>query len=310
MSDGQEKPVNKLLLKPNTLWKKTVKVTQSARQSGALKSIETDYHLIEQNEITFVIRSLANIERKEKARKKQQQKSQQAGKYFDPFLPYEKDLFVSDLTSTDLCLLNKVNVVDHHLLIVTRDFELQESLLNFNDFVALGACLQEIDGLAFYNGGEIAGASQKHKHLQLIPLPFFPNTKFLPITPVINQTKFSNSLSSIAHFPFKNAIARIDLTSFDNPLKAAQLMQDCYHSLFQKVGLSVDSNTTQQPQPYNLLATREWMLIVPRTQESCQGISVNSLGFAGSLFVKNQASWKLLQQISPIKLLSEVSITA
>jgi len=37
--------------------------------------------------------------------------------------------------------------------------------------------------------------------------------------------------------------------------------------------------------PYNLLATRRWMLVVPRRQERYEKISVNALGFAGSLFV-------------------------
>ena len=56
---------------------------------------------------------------------------------------------------------------------MTRAFEEQTDLLNLEDFAALWFCLQEIDGLAFFNGGKIAGASQRHKHLQLIPLPFF-----------------------------------------------------------------------------------------------------------------------------------------
>lgn len=308
MTDGRTKPSDKLLLKPNSLWQKTIKVTQSARKTGSLKSIETDHYLIEQNEINFVIRSLTNIKRKEEAKQKQQQKSKKSGKYFDPFLPYEEDLFVSDITPSHLCLLNKFNVVDHHLLIVTRDFELQENLLNLNDFIALCACLTEIDGLAFYNGGEIAGASQKHKHLQLIPLPFFPNIELLPITPAIDKTKFNNGVGSISSFFFKNAIARLDSTVFDNPLKAAQSMLEAYYTLLKRVGFTLEKNQIEQPGAYNFLATREWMMIIPRIKESCQGISVNSLGFAGSLFVKNQASLELLKEITPIKLLAEVSV--
>lgn len=309
MTDGTKRPSDKLLLEPDTLWQKTIEVTQSARKTGSLKSIETDYYLIDQNEITFVIRSLANIERKEKAKKKQQQKSKKANKYFDPFLPYENDLFVTDITKTHLCLLNKFNVVDHHLLIVTRDFELQENLLNINDFIALWACIKEIDGLAFFNGGETAGASQKHKHLQLVPLPFFPNTKLLPITPAIDKTKFSNGVGSVSSFSFTHAIAKLDLTSFDSPLKAAQSMLEAYYTLLKKVGFTLDKNQVEQPGAYNFIATKDWMMIIPRTKESCQGISVNSLGFVGSLFVKNDASLKLLQEITPIKLLAEVSVT-
>lgn len=308
MTDKTKKNSDKLLLKDNSLWQKTIEVTQSARQSGALKSIETEFNFIEQEGIIFLVRSLANVIRKENAKKEQIKKEKKTGQYIDPFLPYEEDLFVTDITATHLCLLNKFNVVDNHLLIVTREFEEQNNLLNLQDFIALWACMKEIDGLAFYNGGELAGASQRHKHLQLVPLPFFPKIEFIPIAPAIKQVNFQNSLGTIPNFPFQNAIATIDLATFDNPLMAAKAMLDCYHCLLEKVGFTLGKNQIQQPGYYNFLATREWMLIVPRIQESYQGISVNSLGFAGSLFVKNQASFDLLKELSPIKLLSEVAL--
>jgi sulfate adenylyltransferase (ADP) / ATP adenylyltransferase len=309
MTDEIESSWDKVLLQPNSLWTKTVEVTKSARQTGALKSIETEYNFIEQDGIAFLVRSLANVIRKEKAKKKQAEKEKKTGKLFNPFLPYERDLFVSDITPTHLCLLNKFNVVDRHLLLITRDFEEQNNLLTLNDFIALWICLQEIDGLAFYNGGELAGASQRHKHLQLVPLPFVPDTEYLPITPAIDRVRFSNSLGTIPCFPFQNAIASIDLTSFDNPLVAAQSMHNCYYSLLEKVGFILEKDRVQQPGAYNFLATRKWMLIVPRSQESYHKISVNSLGFAGSLFVKNQASFDLLKELTPMKLLSKVAVS-
>jgi sulfate adenylyltransferase (ADP) / ATP adenylyltransferase len=309
MTDETEKPLDKVLLTPNSLWQKTVEVTKSARQTGALKSIETGHYFIEQDEIVFLVRSLSNVIRKEKAKKKQAEKQKKTGKYFNPFLPYEKSLFVSDITPTHLCLLNKFNVVDHHLLLITRDFEEQNNLLTLNDFIALWICLQEIDGLTFYNGGELAGASQRHRHLQLVPLPFIPDTEYLPIAPAIDRVRFRNSLGTIPSFPFQNAIASIDLTSFDHPLIAAQSMHNCYYSLLENVGFVFDRNQVQQPGAYNFLATRKWMLIIPRSQESYQKISVNSLGFAGSLFVKNQASFDLLKELTPIKLLSKVAVS-
>jgi ATP adenylyltransferase len=58
---------------------------------------------------------------------------------------------------------------------------------------------------------------------------------------------------------------------------------------------------------YNLLFTREWMLIVPRKQEEFEKISVNSLGFAGALLVKNQQQMQLLKNINPINLLNNVA---
>ncbi|MES9860967.1 MAG: hypothetical protein ABW157_17270 [Candidatus Thiodiazotropha sp. LLP2] len=42
----------------------------------------------------------------------------------------EPSLTVSELSPTHIAVLNKFNVVNHHLLIVTSKFESQERLLN------------------------------------------------------------------------------------------------------------------------------------------------------------------------------------
>ena len=40
------------------------------------------------------------------------------------------------------------------------------------------------------------------------------------------------------------------------------------------------------PLSWNLLLTRQWMALIPRLSETCGGISVNSIGFAGFFLVK------------------------
>jgi ATP adenylyltransferase len=62
--------------------------------------------------------------------------------------------------------------------------------------------------------------------------------------------------------------------------------------------------------PYNLLLTREWMLVVPRSRESVDGISVNSLGFAGALLAKDEAERETILQQGPMNLLAAVSCEA
>lgn len=309
MEELATNPPPQSLLQPGTLWSKTIERTKTAREAGALKSIETEYHLIQQHDIPFVVRTLANIVRKEEAQKEQQQREKQTGTKINPFLPYEPDLFVGDISDTHLCLLNKFNVVDNHLLIVTRAFESQTELLNLTDFAALWFCLQEIDGLAFFNGGKIAGASQPHKHLQLIPLPFLSDVVHLPLETAIASTNFDNSLGKIDSFPFRHGIAALELSPQHSAEEAAQIMLQSYHALLKYVGFEIDSSTQKQPGAYNLLATRNWLAIVPRSQESFQNISVNALGFAGSLFVRDRTALELLQEITPLKLLSEVTFS-
>ena len=55
----------------------------------------------------------------------------------NPFLPYEEALWVEHLSDTHTLLLNKFNVVEHHLLVVTRKFESQLDRLNREDFEAV-----------------------------------------------------------------------------------------------------------------------------------------------------------------------------
>ncbi len=286
-----------------SLWQKLKTQTQHGLSTGALQSIETATEYVEAEGIRFLIRVLANLSRKEKARKQQGKTAPS-----NPFLPYEQDLYVTDISPTHLCLLNKFNVVDHHFLIVTREFEPQENWLTLADFDALVRCLNEVDGLGFFNGGKIAGASQPHKHLQVVPLVDME----LPIEVAIAQTKPQSEKSQSPLLPFDHAITYLDFIDITasttvNYNKAAHSYLDSYQKLLNAVGIdSPDDWKGEQTAAYNLLCTRRWMMIVPRSQEKYAGISVNSLGFAGSLLVKNKEKLEQLKQLGPMKLLQQV----
>jgi ATP adenylyltransferase len=297
-----------LQLVPGTLGNAVKHRTQMAIASGALQSIPTDYEVVEQAGIAFLVRILKNLDRKEQEKRKQEKQKAKTGKDFNPFLPYEEALFVADLTSTHLCLLNKFNVVDHHLLMITRQFEEQDRWLTFEDFLALWLCLREMDGLAFYNGGAEAGASQRHKHLQLVPFSLVPDGTGLPITPVITQAALAAGM--ISTLPFQHGIAALNLALADEPTIVAQHFLSTYHQLLHATGLIAHPAPTEATQsaPYNLLITREWMFLVPRSQDNVAGISVNSLGFAGALLVRNATQMQTLKMMQPLSLLQQVAI--
>ncbi|MGE5660403.1 MAG: ATP adenylyltransferase family protein [Actinomycetota bacterium] len=303
----EEKPTSPrtLALKPGSLWPKVKARTNSALQGGALHSIATESEFVEQNGIRFLVRRSSNIARKDEAKKQQDRNTTSSGKEVNPFLPYEKDLFVADISDTHLCLLNKFNVVEDHLLIVTREFEEQESLLTLSDFEAMWAVLAEIDGLAFYNGGKLAGASQRHKHLQVVPLPIAPSGPPIPILPALATASFQGMIGTIPAFQFSHTFAKLKTSEKANPLATARSTLECYHTLLDTVGLS--SSHTQQVGAYNLLVTREWMLIIARSQESFDSISINSLGFAGTFFVRNDQQMQLLKDYGPLTILQNVA---
>ena len=286
----------KILLEPGTLWTSIKKTTELALKSGALKSIPTKLEIIEQNGVKFVVRILENINRKIAEQEKRDREVAKTGKEFNPFLPYEADLFVANISLTHVCILNKFNVVDYHLLIITRAFEPQESLLTLEDLTAVWACLAEFNGLVFYNGGKLAGASQPHKHLQIVP---FAETD-IPISPLLKAVKSENAIGTIPEFPFVHAFTNLDMG------ESAEITLEKYHTLRQTVGIKPIENNIQSG-AYNLLMTRKWMLIVPRQYDEFETISVNSLGFAGALLVKNQEQMQLLKDITPINLLSKVA---
>ena len=279
------------------LWDKVIAQTQYALKSGALQPIDTDYAWIEQGGITFLVRISTSLIRKAEA--KRASSAQSAG--FNPFLPYDPDLFVANLSQTHLCLLNKYNVTDHHLLIVTRAFEPQETLLELPDFEALWLCMRglgmhEIESLGFYNSGKQAGASQPHRHLQLVPLPLTPANS-LPIQVALDAAIETADLQHSPMLPFRHAAVGLPKTTTADAVHAAYLM------LLNHLELN-----GPEPPPYNLLVTSQWMLLVPRQQEQFESLPVNALGFAGSLFVRNPAQLEQLKQLGPLALLSQVAV--
>ncbi|MEH2411592.1 ATP adenylyltransferase family protein [Nostoc sp.] len=308
----------KILLKPGTLWTSVKEQTEYALQCGALLSIPTEFEFVQQDNVRFLVRILSNLNRKKAAKEKQEKQSAMSSQEFNPFLPYEEDLFVADISDTHVCILNKFNVVDYHLLIITRGFEEQESLLTLEDFTAMWACLADFDGLAFYNSGKTAGASQRHKHLQLVPLPLAPSGPQIPIEPLLTSAQFQDLIFSgasatqtmgkahatLAKLPFIHAFAPLNSNWMQSPFAAAQSTLEAYRTLRHAVGLDA-----RQSGAYNLLATREWMLIIPRSQEHFQSISVNSLGFAGALLVRNAAEMEILKAQGPMTILKNVAIS-
>lgn len=293
---------------PGTLPQKIMQQTQHAIGCGAMLSLPTESEFVEQQGVRFLVRLLLNLVRKDEA--KQQRITDKLDKPFNPFLPYDEDLFVTDLSATHLCLLNKYNVVDHHILIVTRAFEAQDDLLNLEDFVALWTCLAEFDGLAFYNGGKDAGASQPHKHLQLVPYLISPQQPQIPIEALLASVKNSEPIATIAELPFVHAFTTFDPIEMQSSRQAATTTLERYYALLQAVGLPVDLPTDHPKQagPYNLLVTQRWMLLIPRSQESFASIQVNSLGFAGALLVRTKDQMQQLKEMQPFTLLSQVGI--
>jgi ATP adenylyltransferase len=303
--------MSSLLLPQGSLGPALVARSRHALACGAMRPIETTGEIVRDAGVDFLVRSVSSLEHKEEAR----ELNLKAATPANPFLPHEPDLFVADLSDTHFALLNKFNVIAHHLLIVTRAFVHQETLLDAADFEALAACMAEVDGLAFYNGGIEAGASQPHKHLQLVPLPLVPGAGGgASVPPVPMETLFAaadrqQGILRIRGLPFRHAFAWLQAGMSGEAGAAAARMNRLYRDLLSSVGLEPAPQAgARQAGPYNLLATRRWMLMVPRAGEMFESVSVNSLGFAGSMFVRGEAQMRVLKRAGPMAVLGAVSL--
>ena len=314
------------------------RVATAARRTGALVSIPTDIRPITDHGTEFSVRVVGQLTRKAAAGNGSAARN--------PFLPYESDLYVADLPPRHVCLLNKFNVVERHLLVITRDFASQRETLDAGDFAALAVCLAADDGLGFYNGGPAAGASQRHKHLQWIPV----SPLDLPLAALL-ENRFrtrcaasSNPLGrlptmgtgttgtegvteQIDHeptWPFRHAYslfagpefkclltrtAKADGDATDDLPAAAAA--DLGVALEQRYRRLLDdcglAESSGELPPYNLLLTRRWMLLVPRQCEHAAGISFNALAFAGALLVKDHDQWEQLREFGPWRALRMVA---
>lgn len=294
-----------MLLKPGTLWDQVTRRTERAIERGAIHPIPTEYKFVEDGGVRFFVRILSSLALKEEARKKQEQQYIE-GHEANPFLPYEEDLFVADISETHVALLNKFNVVEDHLLVVTRKFEDQEMLLTLHDFEALLACMAEYRAFGFYNGGEAAGASQKHKHLQIVPLPLAPEGPGIPVEPLLGRAEFDGNPVTVPGLPFRHLFARPET----GPVLSPQAAFDIYTAMLRQTGIktAAGSGPDRQSSPYCLLVTRSWMLLVPRSREFFDSVSINSLGFAGALLVRNREQLKLIEKTGPMEALRRVAL--
>lgn len=264
-------------------------VSRRALRSGALRPIPTRWQTLQEGDAAYVVRVIDNLRRKQSARAASNERIKPA----DPFLDYDPELYVEDRPPAHRLLLNKFNVIEHHALIVTRAFAPQTAPLTLADMQAAIGCLAEWDGLLFYNGGEAAGASQPHKHLQMVPRALGPQG--IPMEPRIKA-----ALADPAALPFVHAVDRVPLHGPNEGLAADWHARYC--AQLERIGRDPQAETVA---PYNWLATREWMLAVPRTRGEVAGIGINAMAFAGAFLVKDQrqleelkhhgASWLLEQ---------------
>ncbi len=254
---------------------------------GALAPIPTVSEVVEEAGVRFVVRVLASMNRRQAVATNRPGDAARP----DPFARPDPLLSVCDAGDSHVCLLNKFPSLGEHALLVTRKFEEQESPLSRADLAAAGWALARMDGLVFFNAGPDAGASQRRKHLQLVPTPLGEGPERVPSEPLIRS----------GTLPFAHAYAPLPPGADPDALLA------CYGRLLGEVGLAdAREAPAASPGAYNLLLTRAWMLLVPRSRECWRDVPVNALGFAGALLVRDRAGLERVRAAGPLTVLTAV----
>jgi sulfate adenylyltransferase (ADP) / ATP adenylyltransferase len=272
-------------------------VAARARRTGALVPIGSSIERIRDGNIEFVVRlaspHLAQKDALEAAR----------GRDHDPFLPYDPELFVAAVPPRHVALLNKFYVLERHLLIVTREFEEQEAPLTRADFEAWWWGLSRLDALGFYNGGKVAGASQRHKHLQLVPLELAPGAG-VPVEAALGEPA-TDGWRPVPGLTFDHVAIGLDEKMAERPSEAAAYGLERYGEALARFSLGKVGDA--RVSPYDLLVTRRWMLLVPRRRERFEGVEVNALGYAGALLARGPEQLERLREVGPMRVLGALA---
>ncbi len=265
---------------------RSLAVQRSALQSGALIPLQTE--LLPWPEQRFQLRRLLSATPKHLGK---------AGPKPNPFRPWDRRLEVASLPE-HVVLLNKYPVQTGHLLLISRSWQAQADWLQAADWDALCQVWAQQPGFWFFNSSAAAGASQPHRHLQLLPRD--PGQAPCPLAYEFDALAQGQPPCQ----QWQHSVAARQLTTTPTPTEL--------DSWYQELSAELDvgqSNRDGCPQhPYNLLLSKQWMVMVRRRKEHHVGFSVNALGFAGYLLATKHSDLDWLRGRGGDALLDCVSL--
>ncbi len=269
-----------------SFWQAALRRHDEARACGALVPLATEQlHLPDLD--PFVLRRLLSATpRHLKA----------GGPKPNPFLPWDPALEVARLGESHLLLLNKYPVQPGHLLLITQTWQPQAGWLDRHDWAAVATVTGDTGGLWFFNSCATAGASQPHRHLQLLP-----RSKGEASCPLA-ATYRAILQGERGPLPWGYAIS-----AREDPSGAGADLPVLYRRHAEQLGLGDPGHDPRPRQAYNLLFDRDWFVTVRREKEHGAGFSINGLGFAGYLLITPRSDLDWLRQHGPWTLLASVA---
>lgn len=209
-----------------------------------------------------------------------------------------------------------------HFLLVTKEFRPQSAPAIPSELAAVYSIVKQLSSrekhLGFFNCGPSSGASQAHRHWQFLPL----SNGQSPVDGFINAHKPKDEkLPFTLPLPFANFVCLLDPPASGRLASPHIYIGNIFMAL---LDLMIDHLRRLAAQPdsqyerlrlsqisYNVLVTRDWIMLVPRTKEKAQvegaeSVSINSLGFAGMVLVKTQEQLEAVKKVGVLSLLEQI----
>ncbi|KAK5989841.1 Diadenosine 5',5'''-P1,P4-tetraphosphate phosphorylase 2 [Cladobotryum mycophilum] len=295
-----------------------------ARATGELHYFPTQVTILPVNSIPFQLRYSPSLANKPKGPPPDHSNGRKA---FDPFTNPPQGLFITHIGPSHFLVLNKFAVVPEHFILATNDYKLQTHVLEESDLEATLACIDAYESLrdgtdgsdgesgeqeglfAFFNCGDNSGASQPHRHIQLLPISCMKDGLDTS-SPWDVLAKNLDTLQNAPFMTFSEKIGR-DVSPSDLHTTYLRLYRRACHAVAQhtknKDAAEDIQDTGAARISYNMAMTRDTLVICPRLVEGASiidqvggevlgSVALNGTLLAGTALVKNELEWEALKK--------------
>ncbi|KAJ5714683.1 uncharacterized protein N7483_011864 [Penicillium malachiteum] len=217
------------------------------------------------------------------------------------------DVCITKVNDTHYLVINKFPVLRPMLLLLTVDsYRRQHEPLDLEDLDAGWQMMHamEEEHYVFFNCTVTAGSSRAHKHLQVVPAPghegYPEGFRFFPDCPPGSDARPP---------PLLYFIQRFDELSGGQIKDSAQLLE-IYSRLLQRARDALQLPESEAACPHNFAMTARWMIVIPRSTKDIHGVTANTPGMLGSVYISNQEQLDEWKAFGPTNVLTALGLPA
>ena len=288
-------------------WMKMIDACSAAAlASGALQPVQVEQTEMEDGGMRFIVRWVSSLAVKDAAAKVAIPGGPRDPD-FNPFLKPDPELTVGPIGDEHVVILNKFPLCERHLVLARREFEEQLLPLVRSDFAALAIIMAEAGGIGLYNGGTAAGASQRHKHVQWMP-EAEGNASLQLFAPGLPVDLHEQGVATHPALAMKHCFVRVHCGKGVAVDLAADSMAAGFARACDELDLRPGADGLLPP--FNLLVGDGWLLVLPRSQEHFEGISMSAVCFAGTLYTRTSEQIEAVRRVGPLQAMAAVGYAA